>query len=495
MTGPDVEFQCDWAWPRVPLPHPWEHTVGSGHAALALRADWQDQMRRARADLGFRHVRFHGLLGDDMGTLVEQDKQLLYSFFNADQVWDFLLSIGMRPFVELGFMPTALASGPETAFRWKGNITPPKDPRAWEELVRRLATHAVDRYGPDEVREWFWEVWNEPNLKKLFWTGSREGYFDLYRRAAVALKGVDGRLRVGGPATAANGWLDEFLDFCDRTGTPVDFLSTHHYPDDGFGKDGDAPETKLAAGRRGVLREQAAETRRRARGRPVYYTEWSTTSGIRDPLHDGPYAAAFVTKTVLEAAGLVEGYSHWTFSDLFEENYFPSVPFHGGFGLLTLHGVAKPAYRAFQLLHRLGSELLPIRGSHGTVDAWVAPRGQVGAIVLLTNHALPRQPIRSERVRVRLAGAPDPRSTLVERIDDDHANPRALWRAWGEPEYLSRQDLDRLHATSELRAEVQPWSHIMTAPGLDLDVTLPPHGIAAVTLEFDGRGFGRGVER
>lgn len=494
MADSDVEFRCDWAGPRTPLPHVWEHTIGSGHALLALRADWQDQMRRARRELGVRHVRFHGLLNDDLGTVIDQGGKLQYSFVNADRIWDFLLSIGMRPFVELGFMPIALASGPDTVFRYKGNVTPPKDYAVWEELVRRLAAHAVDRYGPDEIREWFWEVWNEPNLR-TFWTGTQADYLELYRRAAAALKGVDGRLRVGGPATAKNEWVAEFVGFCERTHTPADFVTTHHYPTDAFGKEGDDTEAQLAASRRGVLRDQAADARRQAGGRPVYYTEWASSSNPRDPLHDGPYAAAFAVKTVLEAAGLVEGYSYWTFSDLFEENYFPSIPFHGGFGLLTVHGVAKPAYRAFQLLHRLGTEVLPVRGTHRTVDAWVTPHGQTAATVLLTNHALPRHPVQAERVRVRLAGAPDPRSATIDRIDDDHANPRALWRAWAEPEYLSRRDVERLHAASDLRAEVQPWCHDRTAPGLVLDVTLPPHGVAAVTLEFGGRGLGRGVER
>jgi xylan 1,4-beta-xylosidase len=106
----DAQFSCNVSGPSTALPHFWEHTIGSGHAPLALRADWQQQMRRCREELGFRHVRFHGLLSDDMGTLVCEDDQLLYSFFNADQVFDFLLSIGMKPFVELSFMPTALAS-------------------------------------------------------------------------------------------------------------------------------------------------------------------------------------------------------------------------------------------------------------------------------------------------------------------------------------------------------------------------------------------------
>ncbi len=121
------DFTCSFSQPTKAFPHFWEHTVGSGHAPLALRADWQAQMLRCHSELGFQYVRFHAVLSDEMGTLIREKQQLLYSFFNADQVIDFLLSIGMRPFVELSFMPAALASGHTTVFRYRGNVTPPKD--------------------------------------------------------------------------------------------------------------------------------------------------------------------------------------------------------------------------------------------------------------------------------------------------------------------------------------------------------------------------------
>jgi hypothetical protein len=267
-----------------PLPHVWEHTIGSGHATLALRADWQSQLLRCRRELGFRHVRLHGILCDDMGTLVREEGALLYSFFNVDQICDFLLSIDMRPFVELSFMPTALASKDSTVFHYHGNITPPKDYEAWETLVRKLVHHWVERYGSSEVRRWFFEIWNEPNLP-AFWTGSQTDYFRLYQHAARAIKDVDGALIVGGPATADNAWIGDFLEFCDGGAVPVDFVSTHHYPTDAFGKPGDDTVSQLAQSHRSVLRDEAAKVHAEARGKPLYYTEWSTSSNPFDPLH------------------------------------------------------------------------------------------------------------------------------------------------------------------------------------------------------------------
>jgi len=475
------EFSCRLTETTTPLAHSWEHTVGSGHAPLALRADWQEQLRRCHDELGFRYVRFHGLLSDDIGTLIDHDGELLYSFFNADRIFDFLISIGMRPFVELSFMPEALASGSKTVFHYKGNITPPRDYKQWAALLEKLATHWVERYGIAEVNEWFFEVWNEPNLPD-FWKGSQADYFKLYQYSVEAIKGVAPSLKVGGPATAKNEWIDEFQAFCEKKKLPVDFISTHHYPTDALGNEGDDTETQLANSRRGILREQAQDTFRRARGKPVYYTEWNASSNPRDDLHDAPYAAAFVAKTMLESNGLVEGYSFWTFTDIFEENYFPSVPFHGGFGLLNLHGIPKPAYRACELLHRLGTEQLLVDGLHETVNAWVVRR-QNSVTVFLTNHALPRHGIEAQQVRVSIFEAPEPRAAFVERIDETHANPRAQWREMGAPDYLSALQVEQLQTASRVAREPHAWTYEDRV--VQIEIELPPHAVAAITLEFD----------
>ena len=176
---------------------------------------------------------------------------------------------------------------------------------------------------------------------------------------------------MGGPASAKNAWISDFVGFCDKNNLPLDFISTHHYPTDAFGKPGDNTIEQLATSRRSIMREEAQDVFRQAEGKPVYYTEWNSSSNPRDELHDEPYAAAFITKTIMEANGLVKGYSFWTFSDIFQENYFPSMPFQGGFGLLNFQGIPKPTYRAFQLLHALGTEQFLVDGLHNTVDAWI----------------------------------------------------------------------------------------------------------------------------
>ncbi len=484
-----VIFTSSLSLTTTPLTHAWEHTVGSGHALLALRADWQTQLQRCHDELGFRYVRFHGLLDDDMGTLIAYQGQPLYSFFNADLICDFLLSIGMRPFVELSFMPEVLASGPETVFHYRGNVTPPADHAAWATLIRNLVSHWVERYGIDEVRQWFFEVWNEPNFP-AFWTGTQEDYFTLYAHTAHAIKSVDASLRVGGPATCMTAWIGEFLDYCKRKRLPVDFISTHIYPTDPLGFEGADSAEQLANSPRHLLRDQAEKVRKQSDKRPVYFTEWNISSNPRDQYHDGPFAAAYAANIVLETDAFVDGYSFWTFSDIFEENYFPSVPFHGGFGLLNLHGIPKPIYRAFQLLHALGTEQLPVIGTHETVTAWVV-RKDTSITVFLTNHAQPQQAIVTQLLAICLTDAPAPLAVYIERIDENHANPRRRWREMGEPEYPSGSQVEQLQAASRLRKEPLGFSYADRT--IRVDVDLPAHAVAAVTLELAPEPSGRGA--
>lgn len=469
-------FSSDLSGRTTDFPHFWEHTVGSGHATLALRADWQAQLKQAHDELGMRHVRFHGILGDDMGTLVSEGDTFFYSFFNTDQIFDFLLSIGMKPFVELSFMPSALSSGDQTVFHYRANVGRPRDYAQWAVLIRKLVRHWVDRYGLGEVRQWFFEVWNEPNLT-AFGNGQQSDYFELYRYTVEAIKGVDAMLKVGGPATAANAWIDDFLAFCKANDLPADFVSTHHYPTDAFGKPGDDTEAQLAASTRSILREQARDVRKNAGDLPVYYTEWCTSSNPRDPMHDDPYAAAFIVKTILEASGLVQGYSYWTFSDIFEENYFPSIPFHGGFGLLNIHGIAKPAYRAFQLLHELGTQMMPVKGSHATVDAWFV-RGDQRSTLVLTNFALPRHPIETEQVSFELKSAKPESMASIQRIDLEHANAKRHWEQRGKPEYLNAATIEELKHLSQFQSEPVPVNG--DSGKLNIKVSMPPQSVAAI---------------
>lgn len=474
-------FSCDIKSPPVALRHFWEECVGSGHSALALRADYQEQLKRCAAELGFKRVRFHGWFLEEMNLVYTGNGQIHHSFLNADRIIDLFQSIKISPLVELSFMPKCLASGKKTVFCYRGNVTPPADRRRWQFTVNNMVKHWLDFYGLNEMRDWYFEVWNEPNWPP-FWTGTQSEYFNFYRWTEEAVKSVDATLQVGGPATAQNGWISEFLHFCERRKVPLDFVSTHHYPNDPP-LDKAAPDTagQLAAGRRSQLRDEMRDIRRMV-SKPLFYTEWNTSSDSHDAMHDQSYAAAFIIKTILEANGLVDLYSFWVFSDIFVEQSFDSRPFHGGFGLMTVHGVPKPAYRAFQLLHELGNQLLAGDGIHPTVDAWFIGDAKK-LTVMLTNYALPAHAIAHERVQIKIRQTARPAAISAQRIDDGHANPRRAWQEMGEPEYLKPAHVSRLENASLLRREKIPYSYSGNA--VEFAINLPPQGVAAVTLEFN----------
>lgn len=481
-----LHLEADLNGPGTPLRHPWRACVGSCHATTALRADWQAQLRQAKEELGFRHVRFHGLLDDDMGTLICQSDQFVYSFFNTDQIFDFLLSIGIRPIVELSFMPSTLSSGGTTVFHYRANVTPPRDYAQWGELMRRLAAHWVERYGIEEVSQWFFEVWNEPNLE-AFWTGGKEAYFQLYETTVKAIKGVDPRLQVGGPATAQNAWVDDFLAFCAERKLPADFISTHYYPTDAFGEIGADTVTQLEHAPLGVMRERAIDARNQAHGRPLLYTEWNVTSNPRDPQHDTSFAAALALRISMSVDDVVDAYSYWTFTDIFEENYFPSVPFHGGFGLFNLHGIKKPIYSAFEMMGKLGERHHPVAQSHPTVMLWVGEtEGDDGVThVLCINQAMPRHPIGSEDVALRIAARPGLRASAVSRtcIDEQHANPALAWQQMGSPEYLSAVQVAMLKQAAAPLTEVLPFDAADGA--VTLRFVAAPQSVALLRVEWE----------
>jgi xylan 1,4-beta-xylosidase len=483
--SPSVNLACDLSAPSQPLRHPWRHCVGSCHAPTALRADWQQQLARARRELGFKHVRFHGLLCDDMGTLVNQDRQFLFSFFNIDRIFDFLLAIGMKPLVELSFMPATLSSDGNSVFQYRANVTPPRRIEDWQLLMTKLVGHWVERYGVEEVAQWPLEVWNEPNLV-AFWTGGRARYFELFKATWTAIKAISPRLQVGGPATAANAWLAEFDDFCAANGCPPDFLSTHYYPTDAFGSVDTDTVSQLADAPPGVMRDRAREARAVAAARPLYYTEWNITSNPRDAMHDGSFCAALAAHFALGVDDLVDAFSWWVFTDIFEENYFPSLPYHGGFGLLNLYGVPKPVYRAFQMMAQLGTRRWVVPESHPTVRLHVgAPDDDGVTTVLLLNVAMPRHPIATELVGVTLQGLNGrrPKSALLSRIDDTHANPQAEWLRMGSPEYPHPHQVDAL----ELASAVVPEPIEMTGDGrrAGFALALPANAMALVRIEWE----------
>jgi xylan 1,4-beta-xylosidase len=337
-------------------------TVGAGRANEGLRADWQQQLATVQREIGFHYIRFHGLLHDDMGVYKEDDHgNPIYSFQYIDTLYDALLAQHIRPFVELSFMPNALSSNNHTVFWWKGNISPPKDMAKWNALIEALLNHWRSRYGDAELNQWYFEVWNEPNLHDGFFTGSMQDYFDLYKNTAESIRSVCPHCRIGGPATAGGGWQSEWLQYIHANNVPADFLSTHTYAVtqgafDANGHAGTVLDVKPTAITGDVQKSRAFIDASATPKLELHYTEWSSSYTPTDFIHDQYIEAPFILQKLRETSPLAQSMSYWTFTDIFEENGPPFRPFHGGFGLMNLQGIRKPAYFAYKFLAELGPQ-------------------------------------------------------------------------------------------------------------------------------------------
>jgi xylan 1,4-beta-xylosidase len=362
------------------------NTVGAGRANEGLRADWQAQLSTVQREIGFHYIRFHGIFHDDMGVYKEDSHgNPIISFQYIDTLYDALLAQHIRPFVELSFMPSALASGPQTVFWWKGNITPPKDMAKWNALISAFVTHLQSRYGADEVNHWYFEVWNEPDLHNGFFTGSQADYFNLYRNTAESIRSVCPQCRVGGPATCC-GWETDWLNYIAANHVPADFLSTHTYgvikgpfSDHDDGTDLDTSPDSIISRVRGSRSSIDHSATPRLE---LHYTEWNSSYTGGDPILDQYIQAPFILSKLRASSPLAQSMSFWTFTDIFEEGGPPKRPFHGGFGLITLQGIRKPSYFAYKFLAQLGPSDI---ATTETANSWATTKPNGSLQVLFWN--------------------------------------------------------------------------------------------------------------
>lgn len=511
------KFIIDVKSPTIKFPKIWQTCVGSCHAALGLRSDWQEHLKFVHDELGFKYVRFHGLLNDDMKIMVclkdfiglAPKIAVTVNFYQIDLLFDYILKIGMKPFVELSFMPKLLASGRRTIFYYKGNITPPKRYEKWAELIKSLIIHLIERYGKEEIESWFFEVWNEPNLK-VFWSSSQKKYFKLYKFTAEAIKSIDPNIKVGGPATACNAWISDFIQFCKVNKVPFDFISTHQYPSDiglktnliksikqffhlvKISKEHDLHyflsnlmESNMmdALGRAGrdSMKNMTIKARQEAKLYPLYYTEWNSNSACSISINDLPYTSALIIKAVVDVNPNVDIYSFWCFSDIFEELTFFSKPFNGVFGLVTIHGIPKPSFWAFKFLSKMSEERIdiPTKCESETLEM-IATKQDKGINILLYNHQAGNNPINDEEVHITLNNIEQVESVYVERIDEDHGNPIKFWKEMDSQTYLKKEDIELIKDKS--RVVLEKIDFEQSNGKVVLNLVVPKHGVALISI-------------
>ena len=473
------KIEIDVNAPTTPFPHFWDQMFGSGRAILTLRESYRDDLRAVKSVTDFRYVRFHAILHDEVGVYNEDEHgNPVYNFAYVDQIYDGLLQNGVRPFVEISFMPKKLAFHPDALhpFWYKQNVSPPKSWEKWDGLMTHFAQHLVERYGIDEVSQWYFEVWNEPNID--FWNGipRQRSYFDLYDHTARDLKSVNARLRVGGPSTAAAAWVTDFLAHTTANHVPVDFVSTHGYADDTvqdlFGTDENIPmDDRVCRAVAKVRKEIDASTTPRL---PLFWTEWNVPGMMeaRDTIYVGPALA----NTVRECDGNVDMMSFWTFSDVFEEGGPISRPFIGMFGLRAKGGINKPSYYAFGLLHRLGTERLKNQSN----DVIVTKSANGHILIAAWNLVDPDQAGPNRAVRTmefEFHGLPAGAHATLRRVDNDHGNVLKAYTAMGSPVDPTPTQAAQLNRATELPAPEPAVIH-----DNQLKVQLGPNTLALIEI-------------
>jgi xylan 1,4-beta-xylosidase len=461
------------------LPHVWEECVGSDRAVVGMRAQWQHDLELMKRVAGIKSVRFHGLFDDEMGVWPAGAKKP--NFLYIDMVFDAMLERGVRPYVELSFMPAALASGTRTIFWYKGNTTPPKELKDWGELVGALAKHCVERYGLEEVRQWRFEVWNEPNI--VFWAGTKTQYFDLYRESALALKNVDMQLKVGGPSTAEAAWVGDLLEFCATENVPIDFASSHIYADDPqkavFGEDHHYPIEEVMPRALAMMKQQIKASK--YPDIPLYISEWSSQN------------PAFIAHTIKSCNGLAEILSYWTFDNVFEELGTPRAFLNRTFGLLGMRGVPRLSFHTFALLHKLGD--VQLESDEGPV---LATRRADGSVAVLLWNLIPQDPKqRSSRgdplvqtegsfatqgeareITLRVQGGRRHGAVKISRVDEGHGSFLKAYQSMGSPEYPTAKQIEELKRASQL-----PEAEVMhLGAQAEIAITIPANGVALLEL-------------
>ncbi len=459
-----------------PFPHFWEKMFGSGRAILALRDRYRRDLRATKRVTEMRYVRFHGILDDDVGVYGEDKRgRAVYNFSYVDQIYDGLLAAGVKPFVELSFMPGKLAARPLLqSFWYHPNVSPPKSYKRWDALIHAFAQHLVKRYGIAEVATWYFEVWNEPNLD--FWGGRprQASYFRLYDHTARTLKAVNPRLRVGGPATAQAAWVSAFIAHATQHHVPVDFVSTHVYGNDSaknvFGSHEHIGREKMVCRAvRKVHDEIAASSQPRL---PLIWSEFNAAYNNDTNVTDSAYMGPWLATTISRCDGLVQMMSYWTFSDVFEEQGVVRKPLYGGFGLLAERGIPKPAFNAFRLLHRLGHRRLPLASN----SALATRRADGTLVVAVWNYAPPGRPGPARTFTLRFEHLAAGTASVTE-IDSQHGDMRPAYTRMGSPRYPTQAQIAALRHAARL-----PAAGTVVLHKAALTISLPAYGLALVEV-------------
>ena len=473
-----ISVTVNTAGETTPFPHFWEHMFGSGRANLSMRESYRDDLRKVRSVVDVQYIRAHGIYMDENGVYEEdKDGKPIYNWTYVDQIYDGYLANGVKPFVELSFMPKKLAAKEAIfGFWYHPNVAPPKDWHRWGELNFQLAQHLISRYGIDEVSKWYFEVWNEPNIG--FWESEpkESTYYKLYDFAAKGLKRADSRLRVAARQLRRAAWVDRFIDHCVKESIPVDFVSTHVYANDSaqdvFGTNEVIPRSTMVARAMKKVHDQVKASQKP--DLPIIWSEFNASYANEQAVTDSAYMGPWLANLIRQADGLANEVSYWTFSDVFEEQGVASTPFYGGFGLITPGSIPKTAFNTFKLLHLLGDQRLQVDS-----DVMLATKRGDGTIVTAVwNYFAPEESGRAKTVNVKLNGCKPNATAQIYVLDAQHGCALTKWKELGSPTTPTREQQKALREAGAL----PPPAIRNLDDSSSISLELQPHALALVIV-------------
>ena len=502
----------------------WKKLTTFGRAAEGLRKGWQSQLKDMQSEIGFEYIRFHGIFSDDMMVVnINEEGNIVYNWSYVDELFDFFKEVNIKPFIELGFMPSEIKKSDETVFWWKANISGPRDIKLWTNLVVEFIKHCINRYGLEEVSTWYFEVWNEPDLEYVFWAGGKEEYFEFYKQTALAIKSISDKLKVGGPSVvyqvlSDNTWFEDFLSYCSDQNVPIDFISLHIYPEyysiktdiqdvKGIMEQMKDPKEvlkclkdteKVYFGRNhthdSLVSAKDKINKSKINTLEIHITEWNACSYSRNLVNDTCFVAAFIISNILDCIGKVDSMGYWTFTDSMEELKIGVSEFHGCFGLINKSGLKKPSYYAYYLLSKLGDEII----SQG--DGYIITRKGENIQILACNYAyfddlflngdtsalteteryLVYEPKPDKEINISIKEISGNFKITKYKLDRKNGSVFDEWLDMGAPENMTQEELNYLKGKAKPKITIK---YLELNGEYKEKLYIPVHGAQLVILE------------
>ncbi len=371
--------------------------IGVSRAHDLLQKNIQEQLEIAQKEIGYEFIKMHSILDDDMMVYDEDASgNPIYNFNLVDMVFDFLISINIKPLVQLSFMPSLLASDTKKViFKKKTNTSSPNSIRKWNHLIKAFLEHLISRYQNELINNWLFTLWNEPSNQNSLFGLDKDSYKILFSNTYQIFKSILPNAKFGGPAAFSayksnQDWLIDFFDFVNENNYKLDFILIHYYDIElsstFFSNPNYKPDSLWLSKNPDSFIETLQEIKKLIKNKkmdtiPLYITEWNSTTSHRDLLSDTVFKSTYIVKNIIDSNDLYDGIGYWLLSDFHEELTLPKELFHGGLGMFTKNGLKKPAFYAFYFLNKLGDKIIS-KGKN-----YIATKKNNDIIVLLYNYS------------------------------------------------------------------------------------------------------------